>query len=313
MLKILSPAELSEDIQNKIISVSDNIELYVTKEEKELEKLWPEIDIMFSGRLTPEILKKAKNLKWFQATSAGVDRYMFDEFIKSDIALTNVRGMHGQTIAEHVIMKMLAIYRNLPLALKQQNQKVWSRYNVNILFGKTILIVGLGGIGKRIAEITSHFGMNVIAVNRSQNSYEFANQIYKTDELHKALSLADFVIIATPLTDKTYHMISTEEFKAMKESSIFINIGRGPVVDQKSLIKALEEKEISFAALDVFENEPLEEESPLWNMDNVIITPHMAGDMPNYIDNATDIFVKNLKLFIQEKPLLNIVNKKEQY
>ncbi len=313
MLNILSPAELSQEIQDEIQSVSKDINLYVTKDEEELEILWPNIDIMFSGRITPEILTKAKNLKWFQATSAGVDRYMFKEFIESNILLTNVRGMHGQTISEHVLMKMLTISRKLPLALKQQEQKVWNRYEVDLLYDKNILIIGLGGIGKRVAELTNALGMNVYGVDINTNQADYVKKVYTPKDLKEALPQADFIVLAPPLTDETYHMISDDEFSCMKENVVFINISRGKVVNQASLIKALEANMIGFAALDVFENEPLEESSPLWDMNNVIITPHIAGSMPNYLNNATKIFIRNLKKFINNEPLDNLVDKDVQF
>lgn len=313
MTLILCPRELDEKIIKKINKASDGIELIATKDEDLIEKYWPKMDILFSGRLNAKELSKAKNLKWIQATSAGVDYYMFDEFIDSDIKLTNVRGMHGQTISEHVLMMMLAISRNLPTALSNQAKTVWNRYSADLIYDKKLVIVGLGGIGKKLAELASKIGVEVIGVDIKDPNLSYVEKVYHSDKIKDALSKGDFVVIATPLTEETYHMISNEEFNSMKKTATFINIARGKVVDQDALYKALKENVIANGAIDVFEEEPLEETSPLWDLDNIIITPHVAGTMPEYMDNASDIFVENLKLYLQGKKLNNLVDKSLQF
>lgn len=313
MTLILCPRELDDSILEKINNVSDEVKLIATKDEKVIEKYWPKMDILFSGRLNSEELSKAKNLKWIQATSAGVDYYMFDEFIDSEVKLTNVRGMHGRTISEHVLMMMLAISRNLPTALANQEKKVWNRYKADLIYDKKLVIVGLGGIGQKLAELASKIGVKVIGVDINDPSLPFVEKVYHSDKIKEALSKGDFVVIATPLTEETYHMISKEEFNSMKKTATFINIARGKVVDQDALYKALYENVIANAAIDVFEEEPLEKTSPLWDLDNIIITPHVAGTMPEYMDNASDIFVENLKLYLQGKELNNLVDKSLQF
>ncbi|MFP4457404.1 MAG: D-2-hydroxyacid dehydrogenase [Clostridia bacterium] len=313
MTLILCPRELDESIFEKISNISEEVKLIASEDESIIEKYWPKMDILFSGRLDAEKLNKAKNLKWIQATSAGVDYYMFDEFIDSDVKLTNVRGMHGQTISEHVLMMMLAISRNLTTAMENKSKKIWDRYQADLICDKKLVIVGLGGIGQKLAELANKLGIEVIGVDINDPKLPYVEKVYHTKNIKEALSIGDFVVIATPLTEETYHMISNEEFEAMQNSATFINIARGKIVDQDALYKALSEKEISNAAIDVFEKEPLEKDSPLWDLDNIIITPHVAGTMPEYMDNASDIFIKNLKRFLEDKELINLVDKSMQF
>jgi len=310
---IVCPRKLEKKIEKKIKDVSDNINLIATDDKDVIEKYWPDMDILFSGRFTSEELSKAKNLKWVQATSAGVDYYMFEEFINSDIKLTNVRGMHGRTISEHVLMMILALSRNLPTAFSNQHKKVWERYQADLVVNKKLVIVGLGGIGKELANIAAKFGLEVLGVDLKDPKLNYIQKVFHSENLKEALAIADFVVIATPLTDETYHLISDEEFSSMKNSATFINIARGKVVDQKALFNALKNKDISNAAIDVFEEEPLSQESPLWDLDNIIITPHVAGTMPEYMNNASDIFVENLKLHLENKQLINLVDKNLQF
>jgi phosphoglycerate dehydrogenase-like enzyme len=313
MTLILCPRKLDEKIEKKIKDVSDEIELIATDDKNIISKHWPKMEILFSGRLSAKELKEAKNLKWVQATSAGVDYYMFDEFINSNVKLTNVRGMHGRTISEHVLMMMLVISRNLTTAFNNQNKKIWERYEADLILNKKLVIVGLGGIGKELAKVASSMGLEIIGVDINDPELSYIKKVYKPENLQEALSLGDFIVIATPLTDETYHLISENEFNAMKKTAAFINIARGKVVDQNALYQILKDKKIANAAIDVFEEEPLDTDSPLWNLDNIIITPHVAGTMPEYMENASDIFVENLKLYLKNEHLKNLVDKTLQF
>lgn len=310
---ILCPKKLDQEIIDKITSVSNDIKLVATDDEEQIAELWPKMDILFNARPNAEELTRAKNLKWIQVAYAGVDSFMFDEFIDSEIKLTNVRGMHGQTISEHVLMMMLVISNNLFTAYENQKVKLWNRYERDLISAKKLVVVGLGGIGKHLAKLASNIGMEVIGVDLKDPKLPYLEDFYQTENMKEALKLADFIVIATPLTEETYHFISTDEFDAMNDNATFINIARGKVVDQEALYLALVNKKIKNAAIDVFEREPLETDSPLWQLDNIIITPHIAGTMPEYMESATDIFVENLKLYLADKPLNNLVDKKLQF
>lgn len=310
MLIIAPRSDLPAGVRQKIESVSPDIKLIATKDRAVLEQYWPEVEVMFGGRLTPALLSKCKKLRWVQATSAGVERYLFPEFIASDIILTNVRGMHAQTITEHVLLLMLAWTRRFRILLNQQREKVWQDQPMQLLAGKHLLIIGLGGIGCRIAEVCHALGMRVAGVDIYDKQLPVLSAFYHPQELHRALPQADFVVVAVPLTEKTRGMIGAQEFSLMKNTAYFVNIGRGKVVDEQALVAALQSGQIAGAGLDVFAEEPLPPDSPLWQMANVYLTPHLAGSMPDYLDHAADIFCENLHRYLKGEKLKNLVNKR---
>jgi D-2-hydroxyacid dehydrogenase (NADP+) len=313
---IVSPRKLPQYIVKQIEQVHKDIKLIATEDNDILEEYWPKAEIIFSGKIKADTLAKCKNLRWIQETSAGIERYFYPEFLKRDIILTNVRGMHGQTISEHIFMMMLAHTRQLKKYIHQQQNHTWKKHEIDevrLLQNKVLLIIGLGGIGQKTAQIATAFGMRVEGIANTPKNLPYVKKTYVPDMLKQALPTADFIVISVPLTEKTKGMISTAEFSLMKRDAFMVNIGRGLLIDQQAMIKALKEGEIGGAGLDVFSNEPLEEDSPLWDMENVIITPHMAGHMPDYLGEATKIFCSNLLCYLEGRELINLVDKKAGY
>lgn len=255
----------------------------------------------------------APNLKWIHALSAGVEKLTFPEIQSSPTILTNSRGIHGIPVSEHVLSIMLAFSRGLNFLIRQQQQQIWKRVNTDEIYGKTIAIVGLGSIGRAIAKKAKGLGMTVVASKREMTNEIFVDRLYTPEQLPAMLAEADFVVIAVPLTEDTLEFFRLEHFQAMKKTAYFINIARGSVIREADLVLALQQGLIRGAGLDVFEHEPLPHSSPLWNMDNVIITPHLAAISPYYLDRAIKLLADNLYRFQQNGEMVNVVDKSKGY
>ncbi len=301
---------LKKEHIDKIRQISDDITVLV--DENVLDVI-PDVDILIAGTFNKDILKKAERLKWVHALAAGVDRLLFPEFLKSDIVLTNSSGVHPIPISEHVLGMMLMFSRKLHESMRSQLQKAWLRPNPFELYGKTLGIIGFGSIGERIGELGKCMGMYVIGLKKHITTTDKAHEIVPPENLKTLLTRSDFVVISLPLTRETEYLFKTEEFHTMKNTSYLINISRGKIICEKDLIQALKNKEIAGAGLDVFEEEPLPDTSPLWEMDNVILTPHYAGSTPEYFNRAINIFCDNLTRFLKGEPLINKVDKRSQY
>jgi len=255
----------------------------------------------------------APHLKWVHALSAGVENLIFPEIKAAKTLITNSKGIHGIPISEHVLAMMLAFTRGLNVFIRQQTQKQWKRTHVEEIHDKTIGIVGLGSIGREIAKKCKGMGMQVVASKQTMTTELFVDKLYGKDELHDLLAISDFVVVALPLVEETTRLFTLKEFATMKPSAYFMNIARGAVVDQSDLVTALQQGLIKGAGLDVFEHEPLPETSPLWDMPNAIITPHVAALSPSYLDRAIKLFADNLSRFIEHKEIFNIIDKDKGY
>lgn len=255
----------------------------------------------------------APKLKWIHALSAGVENLIFPEMKANNTLLTNSRGIHGIPVSEHVFAMMLSFTRGLNIFIRQQDQKLWKRSTVEEIHDKTIAIIGLGSIGREIAKKAKGMGMQVIASKQTMTTELFVDELYTPQQLPELLADADFVVAALPLVEETKNLFTMKEFSLMKSSAYFINISRGAVVNEADLVTALEQGLIKGAGLDVFEQEPLAETSHLWDMKNVIITPHLAALSPNYLDRAIKLFADNLARYIQHKEMLNVIDKDKGY
>jgi phosphoglycerate dehydrogenase-like enzyme len=272
-------------------------------------------DVIY-GKPTQELLDAAPNVKWYQAPSAGVDFvHKMPGFAESDVVLTNTKGAHAPSIAEHAFSLLLALTRGLPATGDWQKQKHWGRdagYRMpKEIRGGTVGIIGYGAIGHAIAGIARAFGMDVRALDRHvRPGDEFAEHVDGIDELHSVLGQSDVVMVTAPYTPETHHLIDEQAFNAMKRGAYLIVVSRGGIVDEDALVKALEDGRVAGAGLDVLENEPLPEASPLWGMPNVIITPHLAGSSDQKERRCVEILVDNLKRYGRGEPLNNVVDKR---
>jgi phosphoglycerate dehydrogenase-like enzyme len=276
-------------------------------------------DAVVSWRLTPDDLAAAPKLKWMQTVGAGIDDIVSPELIERGLIITNNSGVHASNIAEHVLAMMLAFARNLPLLIRGQLVHEWrdeaGRKGVFELGGQTILIVGLGDIGGALAERTKALGMTVFGVRRrpSLDAPKSIDEQFGIDQLKSQLPHADHVAVTLPLTTNTRGLFDDSMLAAMKKGSYLYNIGRGPTVDTNALIEHLRSGHLAGAGLDVTDPEPLPADSPLWDMENVIITSHTSGATPKYMDRALGILRENIRRFIADEPLINVVDLREGY
>ncbi len=280
---------------------------------EKLDALLAETEVIFGFIPPKNIIARAPKLKWMQAVSAGVDRHQGTEIWKSDVIMTGVSGIHATPIGEYVLEFMLMLAKNAPLGFKMMQTKNWQRYMVRTLRGKTVGIIGLGHIGREVARLAKAFGMRVIATRRSAKKAGRARNVdllLPRDRLKELLKDSDYVALTLPLTPETRHIIGEAEFKAMKPTAYIINIGRGGLIDQEALIKALDAKQIAGAGLDVVTPEPLPKESRLWDFDNVILSPHVSGGMEDFMLHATELCCDILKRYLDVMKLRNVIDKK---
>lgn len=283
-----------------------------------LRQYLPETDVLLITDFRTDALRqawpRAERLRWIHATSAGVDAVLIDEVIASDVVVTNARGVFDAAIAEYVLGAILMFAKDSRANIELQQRREWRHRDTERVAGKQLLIVGAGGIGRAIARLCGAAGMRVQGVaRRARGDDPDFEAIHAIDTLAARLPQADYVAIATPLTPQTRHLFGDAEFAAMRRSARFINIGRGPIVDTGALVRALNEHRIAGAALDVFEEEPLPPDHPLWEMDNVLISAHMAGDFIGWRETLSRQFLDNLARWQADEPLENIVDKKHGY
>ena len=283
---------------------------------EQLDILLREAEVIFGLRFPLDVLTRSPRLKWIQTTSAGVDRFLDAEMMASPVTLTNVSGMHATQIGEFVLALMLMFAKNAPLLFQMKQEKQWKRLPSSILRSRTVGIVGLGSIGREVARLAKAFGMRVLATRRTareEGRAKYVDLLLPPDQLPRLLEESDFVVLAVPVTAETRKLIGEDELRAMKSTAYLINISRGETVDESALVRALEEGWIGGAGLDVFATEPLPAESRLWELPNVIFSPHVAGVMEEYVERATERFVENLRRFLDGKKLRNVVDKERGY
>ncbi len=320
-LRLLLSFHLPKEYLKKIQTISPRIDVNQSNDEEELLKLIEDADILVAGRFSRQMSLAAKRLKWIQVNYAGVESFLYPEVVNSSVVLTNAGGVNAIPVAEHAIGLMFCLSRKLHLFIRNQVERKWKTSDIellpqmNELAGKTLGIVGLGKIGSEIAKRAKCIGMTVIASRRSLSATvpEYVDKLASTENLKELLTESDFVILQLPLTADTDGMIGEKELRSMKPTAFLINTGRGKVIQEDKLIQALSEGWIAGAALDTFEREPLPRNSPLWDMRNVIVTPHVAGLTPYYLDRLVELFCENLRRFMNREELINVVDKTRGY
>jgi D-2-hydroxyacid dehydrogenase (NADP+) len=283
---------------------------------KKLDALLAWADVIYGLWTLQNTIARAPKLRWIQVISAGVDRWIGTDVWHSRVILTGVSGIHATPIGEFVMMLMLMFAKKTLLGFKMMRSRRWQRYQAGTLHDKTVGIVGLGHIGREVARLSKTFGMKTIATRRSAKkpgTARYVDLLLPPKRMKQMLAASDFVVVCVPLTPETRHIIGKSELDAMRPSAVLINIGRGHLIDEKALIRALEKKQIAGGGLDVTYTEPLPKDSPLWGLDNVILSPHISGDMEDYLLRATGVFCENLRRYLDGKKLLNVVNRKKGY
>ena len=273
-------------------------------------------DVLFAwrpnrnGALLPPAWAHAGELKWIQAASAGVDGLLFPELVQSHVVLTNARGVFDAAIAEYVVGLLVLFAKDLVGVLEGQRHREWRHGDTETLEGKRLLVTGIGPIGRRIGKAGRDLGMLVRGLGRTRRAGDAVfGTIHGADDLHEALGWADYVVNALPGTSETHHRFDGEAFGAMNPWVRFVNVGRGSTVDEAALAQALTDGTIAAAGLDVFEEEPLPTGSPLWDLPNLVISPHKAGDFAGWREALVELFVENLERYLTGNPLRNVVDK----
>ncbi len=271
-------------------------------------------EIMVGWNIPREAVQRASGLKWIHSTAAGVDQLLYPEIGERGIILTASMGIHHQLV-EHIFAFLLALERRLHVAMRLQFQRKWDRTHTvgDELAGKTLGILGLGTIGQQLVRKAQAFDMKVIGTKRTPTPIPGVDRVLPPDGLPQVLRESDAVVVALPLTPQTRGLIGERELQMMKPTAWFINVGRGPIVHEAALVQALRAGRIAGAALDVFEHEPVRSDSPLYELENVILTPHVSGASPRYMDRAVPLFCENLARYLRGAPLRNLVDPERGY
>jgi len=332
----------TSDRKRILIATQSRLDLWVAPEwfAENLQKEFPQLDvvritnydgigavlgdahIMFTQSISAEQFVAARQLRWIHSPAAAIHQFMFPELMASDVILTNAREVHGIGVAEHVMALIFAIAKRIPESVRFQEKHVWGQ---EILWNRgasplaiaraTIGIVGFGSIGSNVAKYAKAMGMKVIVVRERPGSVrpEFVDEELSSSKLDELLARADYVVLSPPLTPETRGMIGRAQFAKMKSGAYLINVGRGPLVDEAALVETLRDHKIAGAALDVFDQEPLPADSPLWHLENLLITPHTAGMAGNLWQRHYALFSENLRRFLKGEPLLGLVDKRRGY
>ena len=317
LLIMLEDTLVSESDREEIRKIAANRDVVITQDEAKVKAIGNDIEIA-AGWVPRYLMNQFPNLCWFQQWGAGADWLMeYPDLAGRDYILTNMSGLHAIPISEHILAFMLSFSRDLPRAMRAQVKGKWVQHqeiNVFELAGKTMVLVGVGAIGERTARVANDIGMRVLGIRkRPEIMVPGVEMMASPENLISLLPEGDFLVLTVPLTNETKGMVSEVELRVMKRSAYIINIGRGATIDEKNLIVALQNGWIAGAGLDVFEDEPLPEDSPLWRMDNVIITSHYSGMTPQYHERGLKIFKENLKRYVMGDEMENVVNKDAGY
>ncbi len=298
----------------RLSELADQAEIRFATTVEELQCQLPGAEAMLGWNFRADNLRDAwaaaGGLRWIHWAGAGVDAAMFDELVQSDVQLTNARGVFDRPMAEWVLGMIISFAKQFPQTLAYQQQSEWNYRLSEMVTGKRALVVGVGSIGREVGRLLATVGMEVEAVGRSarDGDADFGH-VHAIDELHDCLARADYVVLITPLTEQTRGLFAAAEFAAMKPQARFLNIGRGALVVEDDLLAALHNGGIAGAALDVFVEEPLPQQSPLWKAPNCLVSPHMSGDFAEYENVMADQFIGNWKRYLAGDRLANLVDK----
>jgi D-2-hydroxyacid dehydrogenase (NADP+) len=308
-LLILDP---SADDYKKVLELKfPQLAILAVTKENEIGNFIEETDVLFTSRISDHLIQRASKLKWIQAKTAGVDALVNLPSLRKEVLLTSSRGIHGPQMSEMAILLMLALNRNLPQMVRNQDQKVWERWPGKLLYQKKVGILGVGVIGEEIANKCKTFGMTVIGIDLIKRKVDAVDLLYGPEDLPQIMPKLDYFIIVVPSTPQTRHMICEKVLVSMKSTAFLINLGRGEVIDETALIQALKDKKIAGAALDTFCTEPLPQDHPFWGLKNVIITPHVGGLSDIYVDQVLSIFEENIRRFLRGEKgnLINLIER----
>jgi phosphoglycerate dehydrogenase-like enzyme len=323
-IKLLVISHPDPEMMSELQQLQDSCETLVSDNESELRKWIPAAQVVLyrgvSGRSLSlsDLWQQAKAVRWVHSLSAGVEHLLSSGLSSSDVQLTNARGVFKRSLAEFAVLGILFHYKRVRRLIDNQRQHKWDRISVKFADGRVMGIVGYGEIGRECALLAKGLGLKIHGLRRNperSTQDPLLDRVFGTQELNEMLRNIDILLCAAPLTPQTHHMISSAQFAVMKTSAIVINVGRGAVIDEAALISALQSERIAGASLDVFEEEPLPPGSPLWAMENVLVSAHSTDETedPSPLELGMRLFVENLRRYREGQPLLNVVDKQAGY
>jgi len=310
-MKLLILEQRAKDYLNGLKPKFPEVEIHAATQEEEVGKFIEEADILLTIRISDELLKKALKLQWIHALTTGVDYIVNLPSLRKDVIITSTRGIHGPQVSEMAFLLMLALNRNFPEVVRNQDKGVWERWPGKLLWKKKIAILGVGVIGEEIAKKCKAFGMQVFGIDIIKRDLDCIDAFYGPEDIVKVASEVDYLVIVAPRTPQTEKLIDAKVLSAMKPKAFLLNLGRGEIVDEEALIEVLRKGKIAGAGLDTFWQEPLPKEHPFWKMKNVIVSPHVAGMSDIYVEQALSIFEENLRRFLkgERRNLLNFIER----
>ncbi|GAB6087106.1 phosphoglycerate dehydrogenase [Alkaliphilus crotonatoxidans] len=313
-MKALFTYDYGQEQMEAIARLGYELDVVREKEAAEYSKL-PDVDVLVCYNPFDTLdITKMKGLKWIQLSSIGVDQIPREAVEKQGIIVTNNRGGYSIPMGEWIISKILEIYKKSNVFYRQQQQALWRlEKDVLELYGKKVAFIGTGSIAKEAAKRLQGFEVEIIGVNTDGHSTEFFHHCYGIDELNHVLKISDVVVITIPYTAKTHHLINFSALGQMKEEAVLINVSRGSIIDQQALVKSLEGGKFLGVALDVFEEEPLSQDHPLWQMERVLISPHNSWVSEMRNERKYQTILENMRRFKDNEPLLNVVNLNKGY
>ncbi len=316
---ILVLADPNEPQLAMLDALPQNTSLAVGNKPAAFEGAASDADVIFNwsaGRdLVREVFAMTPRVRWVHSRSAGLDSLLFPELVDSPVPLTNGSGVFSQSLGEFALAAILYFAKDFRRMLRNQMAGRWEQFDVHEIQGQTVGIIGYGDIGRAIASRVHAMGMRVLAVKRHANSHTdpLVDRVYSPEQRCEMIAQCDYVACAAPLTPETRGMIGDPEFAAMKPGSVIINVGRGPVIDEPAILKALTEGRIKGAGLDVFTHEPLPDGHPFYKMENVLLSPHCADHTMDWLEQAMRFFLENFDRYAKGEPLRNVVDKKLGY
>jgi phosphoglycerate dehydrogenase-like enzyme len=337
IVEVLSTLRFADDLLDQLRAVSPTVRVvqatcHNAGEVATALAEHPRVEVLYAFHVPPDVAELAPGLRWVQLHSAGADHVPDQPLMQSDVSVTTTSGIHATPIAEYVFASILAHRWQVPLWTRCQRAREWPSgrwklYARPELRASSLGILGYGSIGREVGRLGRAFGMRVLALRRAPDRADtgysvgqtgdpdgtIPERFYPPEALYEMLAECDYVVVALPLTNTTVGFVGEAELRAMKPTAYLVNIARGPVVHEGALIQALREGWIGGAGLDVFENEPLPAGSPLWDMENALLSPHVAGFTPHYDERAVALFAENLARYLNGQPLLNLVDKKRGY
>jgi phosphoglycerate dehydrogenase-like enzyme len=337
VVEVLSTLRFADDLLDQLRAVSPDVRVvqstcHNADEAATALAEHPGVEVLYTFHVPADVKELAPRLRWVQLHSAGADHVLDQPLMRGDVSVTTTSGIHATPIAEYVFASILAYRWQVPLWTKCQRAREWpsgrwTLYARPELRGSNLGILGYGSIGREVGRLGRAFRMRVLALRRSPDRADrgyavgetgdpdgtVPERFYPPEALHEMLAECDYVVVALPLTSATVGFIGEAELQAMKPTAYLVNVARGPVVHEAALIRALRAGWIGGAGLDVFETEPLPSESPLWDMENTLLSPHVAGFTPHYDERAVALFAENLARYLKGQPLLNLVEKERGY